>query len=674
MTPSVSIILDALLPAPTLERALAGVRAQSFPSWELLVASSASARPEFDGWRHDERVRFVTTDDAGAASYAALVTASRGDVIAWCTDDVSWPADHLAGLMSTFADADVDVRLAVNIDAPAPLALAALCVEDVSVGSSLAHRRELLEQAGLPDATLALGTLWDLAVRLLRVGMVRLVARATDTTERELSLDQLAGALSDMLRIHRRTRDLAVELPGVIERQRAMRQLLFGHLTDGLPVLVEALGRETMAVELRALIEATISDGEASDRDTARALLRTADRLLIPDITLHHWRLRLLRAMGHADAVVLACQSSRFPLDTAQLQELAHALRGLGAHDDAAGVERTIVPHPVAPAALPTAVVPANYNDRFPRWLTATVADAAVWHEAARGYASAGLVRAAAVAAGFAAEPLPDVVPAALTPVPVPVLNDTRSRHAHLDALLADTLPAHTWPVLPLLPLNREASEWHTVPSLPLAWMEPAAAQVASGSFGTWLADLVDTPAHDDIVLRFLLGEDTPGIFVDLAPAAGVRMAMTAMADPHRRVHVCADHALHAARLTRSAAAFADRVLVHDSTARLIATLCTETHPWTVHAPLQPTRLPDVLELVHAARAHGRTMQVVWSGTDVPCVWTSEAIAACVQALDNAGFRTSALCVHDEQLVALPVHDAPRAHLLLSMEAHAHVG
>lgn len=87
MSPRVSVILPAYNAAATLERAIASVRAQTFPGWELLVvddgSTDATSAIVENFARRDPRIRVLSRPHGGiVAALNAGIDVARGELIA----------------------------------------------------------------------------------------------------------------------------------------------------------------------------------------------------------------------------------------------------------------------------------------------------------------------------------------------------------------------------------------------------------------------------------------------------------------------------------------------------------------------------------------------------------------------------------------------------------------
>ena len=116
MTPLISVVMPTFDTDPALLRqAIASVRAQSHPSWELRIADDGSGRP---GTRRvlkraggDPRIRVERLErrsGISAATHRAL-SVSRGELVAFLDHDDTLEPDALQRVALAFANGDVDV-------------------------------------------------------------------------------------------------------------------------------------------------------------------------------------------------------------------------------------------------------------------------------------------------------------------------------------------------------------------------------------------------------------------------------------------------------------------------------------------------------------------------------------------------------------------------------------
>jgi hypothetical protein len=585
--------------------------------------------------------------------------AAQGHVVAWLTVGSQWPPSRVDTYRLALSGPN-RVCVLVNdngsVDARTDdRCLAALCVEEAMIESGLAFTRDLLPVAGLLDVRLTIGAWWDLAVRLVRAGAPHFEAAPAGELERELMLDQVAPLLADALYLHAQTFDLAEELPGITTRQHAVRQQLFRYLSEGLPALVPVLGREQLATQLCRLADAVLLFGTDRDRAALRDVLRVAERASIHDLALHHRRLMVLRAMGHFDAVVLACQSGTFPLDAQQVGELVYALQQLGAHDDAKQVARSASACTLVP--LPTGIGPALAP--FPSWLTQARADHDAWLEASRGYAEVGLLCASHVAARRAqATDQGD----AIEKLPAPELPEDRAT-LPVDEVLAKAIRHAAMPLVPLSPHDTVLLE------APAALLRPQA-------FGAALFDSVLVPPQHDPLVAFLGAPPAAATcLIDLDPGLGRHAAAFLAVHASHRCTLLARHALHEARLSRSLSVAAGRVRLTRATESLREQAEGMRGPYLVHAPLRAEALTAVRQLLHlfeTVEGALTALRIVWSATAVPNLWMHSAAQEGMALAARFGLGTTALVRDEDGFVRLPVSQAPRAHLLVSEAMHAH--
>lgn len=154
--------------------------AESLPDLPLLELTVVSARA-----------------GSPAAARNAAARGARGDVLAFLDDDDRWRPDHLAGLVTAFADPETGfawrdslvVRERVGEDGVRESLESAMLAADWDEGamrtndylppSAWGVRRELFERLGGFDESFAASEDWDFALRAARATRVRRVPGAT---------------------------------------------------------------------------------------------------------------------------------------------------------------------------------------------------------------------------------------------------------------------------------------------------------------------------------------------------------------------------------------------------------------------------------------------------------------------------------------------------------------
>jgi glycosyltransferase involved in cell wall biosynthesis len=107
MRPLVSVITPTFDRREYLEEAVASVRAQTYPTWEMIVADDGST----DGTREwlatvgDKRIRLLAFEHTGSQSRLrnAAVAEARGDYVAFLDSDDRWHPTKLARQMEAWA-------------------------------------------------------------------------------------------------------------------------------------------------------------------------------------------------------------------------------------------------------------------------------------------------------------------------------------------------------------------------------------------------------------------------------------------------------------------------------------------------------------------------------------------------------------------------------------------
>ncbi len=189
-SPTVSVILPTRDRPDFLRRSLQSILSQTFQSFEIIVVNDAGADltnviDEF----HDERIKYFeqgTRKRAAGARNIALNSA-KGKYVAYLDDDDIYYPNHLETLVN-FLEANPQFKFAysdayrasqvknehgyetLSRDIPysEDFSRAALLVRNYIPILCIMHRREILEDVGLFDESLATQEDWDLWIRMSR--------------------------------------------------------------------------------------------------------------------------------------------------------------------------------------------------------------------------------------------------------------------------------------------------------------------------------------------------------------------------------------------------------------------------------------------------------------------------------------------------------------------------
>lgn len=199
-SPLVSIVIPAFNAAGTLDRALASVAAQTYPSWEAIVVDDASRddTAALVERRGDRNIRVLRRATRGGPSVARNdgIAAARGELVAFLDADDEWLPEKLARQVAALAQhpgaglVACDMR-AVHEDgsngasvfarqAPSagPDAWKALLASSFIGTSAVLAPRPLLQEVGGFDTSLAVGEDQDLFIKLALRGEVVIVPEA----------------------------------------------------------------------------------------------------------------------------------------------------------------------------------------------------------------------------------------------------------------------------------------------------------------------------------------------------------------------------------------------------------------------------------------------------------------------------------------------------------------
>jgi glycosyltransferase involved in cell wall biosynthesis len=114
--PRVSIVIAVYNGAPTIERALASVFAQTYTDYEVIVVNDGSTDDTGAVLAHlGDRIRLITQGNRGlSAARNAGVRASTGEYVAFLDDDDEWMPEKLARCVPVL-DADRDCALVYTL-------------------------------------------------------------------------------------------------------------------------------------------------------------------------------------------------------------------------------------------------------------------------------------------------------------------------------------------------------------------------------------------------------------------------------------------------------------------------------------------------------------------------------------------------------------------------------
>ncbi len=182
--PVVSVVVAAYNMGQYIEVAVRSVLDQTFSDLEVIVVDDGSTDGTPDvmcAFEQESRVRYIRQANAGQPrAKNAGVKAARGRFIAFCDADDVWVVDKLSKQLRIF---DADDRIGVVYsqvatidpdgnrtgeitgDGPSGSVLNELFVKNfVPFGTSVV-RREVIDEIGMFDETLAMGIDWDLWLR-----------------------------------------------------------------------------------------------------------------------------------------------------------------------------------------------------------------------------------------------------------------------------------------------------------------------------------------------------------------------------------------------------------------------------------------------------------------------------------------------------------------------------
>ncbi len=672
--PQVSVILDSTVPSAAAPATVASVLAQSEQRWEMLLWGDPvqAARAPLPV---DARIRQLVRSNSAATDEQRLREAVRGRHVAWIASGAVWPENHLTEAIASLRDTSRDVHIGVTASAiPTPTAstsaparaLAALCVEEGAAVSTLVCTRAAFDTDHLTGLPFALCDTWARALRMLQRHLPVLSTAGPEGLERELSLDLLPAVLCDMLRLHHLAGPLAQALPGALRHQRAMRESLWRALSDGLTALRDATTPPLLAAMLGQVTDATFDHGQRADLLALRSLLDRTREMGLRDLSLHHALLATERGLDNPMGVVLRSQSGEFPLDVAQASELVTALRRL---DNTAAAEQVVAlldvelpePRPVMAVSGETGRQTTEGTLGMPEWLTDLPVDVEHWLNASQAYAVLGLTQSASLARDLATNPKEAMPQSSADRVRVGSAVEPWSWLDTIDRNLHRALAERRTLLAPVLRPGPECTA--------AGFLEPSAQQMEDEAFERWLHELLFDPVTDARVVQYLERLETPQVFVDLHPGDGRRL-LQALQVPHcSAVAVLAPTALHAAQWQRAAGPSAFRLHVVRQFHELRSVVTRQASPVLLHAPLTMVGVADAMSCMDALSSSRAASAILWSGTDVPSLWSEPCALQMLEVTQASGLHTTALMWGGREFVRLPIPEAPRAHLLLT-EAH----
>ena len=189
--PAVSVVIPAYNAERTLEASIRSVLAQTMRDLELVVVDDGSADQTvaLAGSISDPRVSVLSQDNAGAAAARNTgIRAATGRYVAFLDADDLWVADKLERQLTAFERDPEAIAVQAGAYFVDP-ALRILSVERCrpasdtllqflqfgglpAVMETLVVRREIFDEIGMFDESLAILEDWELAIRLARHGRV----------------------------------------------------------------------------------------------------------------------------------------------------------------------------------------------------------------------------------------------------------------------------------------------------------------------------------------------------------------------------------------------------------------------------------------------------------------------------------------------------------------------
>ncbi|HET6953748.1 MAG TPA: glycosyltransferase [Acidimicrobiales bacterium] len=371
--PLVSVVCPVHNRAHLVDRALAGVVAQTYERWELLLVDDGSddiGDDDVARWGADPRVTVVraTHRGVGAARNRGLAEAT-GDIVAYLDVDNAWHPTYLARVVDALerrpaAGWTVASQIVVGADRfPAVRDdrhdFALLARHNFVDLNALAHRRSLLDETGgFDDDRARLGD-WDLVQRLAAVAgepaRIAAVGSIYDDAPRADRIGSREPLHPHLAALRERGRGRPAEGLRVLLAEWHYPQASESYLRADL------IGLQALGAQVEVWSEEDVAVWYPPDAPLHRGTLAAALEAVRPDVVLTHW---LHVGAGYREAVraadvPLAVRGHGFDHDPAVLAALL----------DDPGVMVHLFPH-LAEAARPhPRLVPlpvAFDQDRYP--------------------------------------------------------------------------------------------------------------------------------------------------------------------------------------------------------------------------------------------------------------------------------------------------------------------
>lgn len=335
-SPLVSVVCPLYNRAALFERALASVRAQTYPHWELLVVDDGSddiGPDAADRWQRDDRVRVMRVEHGGPATARNHALAeARGEIVAYLDADNTFHATYLARLVDAFArHPDAAWTLATQLVEGAdggPVAvrddrhgvdrLAAANFADIN---AVAHRRSLIDRSGSFDAAFARLGDWDLAQRFAAVAGEPARITALGSTYHATGSDRISATVPlhpHLARLRARGRGRPAEGLRVLAAEWHYPQV------SEMYVRADIVGLQALGAHVEAWSQDDVAVAYEPGLPVHRGDLAEAIAAVRPDVVLTHWLQKgaAYRPVVRAAGLPLAVRGHGFDHDHAVIDEL----------------------------------------------------------------------------------------------------------------------------------------------------------------------------------------------------------------------------------------------------------------------------------------------------------------------------------------------------------------
>lgn len=333
--PLVSVICPLYNQAAQFEQALASVRAQTYPRWELVVVDDGSDDIDADAvarWRSDRRVRVLQTARVGAcAARNHALAEAGGDIVAYLDADNILHPMYLARVVDAFdrhpeSSWSLATQLVEGGDGPVAVRDDRHPVGDLADGNfidvgAVAHRRALIDRTGPFDVDFARLGDWDLAQRFAAAAGEPVRISALGSTYRVGG----AGRISSTVPLHPHHARLRARGRGrPAEGLRVLAAEWHYPQASEMYVRADIVGLQALGAHVEAWSQDDVAVPYQPGLPVHRGDLADAIEATRPDVVLTHWLHKgaEYRATVRAAGLPLAVRGHGFDHDYRVIDEL----------------------------------------------------------------------------------------------------------------------------------------------------------------------------------------------------------------------------------------------------------------------------------------------------------------------------------------------------------------